>query len=111
MLAFLGVTALVTLVYAQTAGGGEEVSLGKYSIPVIMMVILGLFYKIPGIKNKHKPLLAIAIGIVLGIIAIPYTGKAFTFVNVVDFVLYGLMTGASAVGLYESAKSLYRPRP
>jgi hypothetical protein len=46
-------------------------------------------------------LIAIGLGIVLGIVAMFYNGIQPIFKNIVDYVLYGFMAGAGAVGLWE----------
>ena len=85
-----------------------EISLGQYALPVIMTVILALVYKsfekadgTSSINNRLKPWIAIWIGIGLGSINLFYGGGTATFKTIVDAVLYGVMTGASAVGLWE----------
>jgi len=79
-----------------------EISFGQYSIPVIITVLLALVFKIlPGVSDAAKPFIAILLGIGLGIVGIFYAGLAPTFPVIVDHVLYGLMTGAAAVGLWE----------
>jgi hypothetical protein len=86
----------------------EEISFGQYALPVILMVGLAFFYKIfdkadgtSYIPNRLKPLIAISLGMLLGIVAMFYNGIQPIFKNVVDYVLYGFMAGAGAVGLWE----------
>jgi hypothetical protein len=86
----------------------EEISFGQYALPVILMVGLAFFYKIfdkadgtSYIPNRLKPLIAISLGIILGIVAMFYNGIQPVFKNIVDYVLYGFMAGAGAVGLWE----------
>jgi len=89
----------------------EEVKLGQYAIPVLLMVILGFIYKVvPEIPDRWKPLISAGLGVCLGLAAVLYAGKEWTFVNVVDYVLYGFMGGASAVGLYEVNRAIRKPR-
>jgi len=86
----------------------EEISFGQYALPVILMVGLAFFYKIfdksdgtSYIPSRLKPLIAISLGILLGIVAMFYNGIQPIFKNIVDYVLYGFMAGAGAVGLWE----------
>jgi hypothetical protein len=89
----------------------EEVTFGQYAVPVILTVILGLVYKmVTTIPDKWKSLIAVGCGIGLGMIAIPYNSLPFTVVNIVDHAIYGLMTGASAVGLWELSRTVIKPR-
>ena len=89
-----------------------DVQLGAYTVPVILTVILALVYKFAGtsVADKWKAVIACLVGIALGFVALWYTGKPWTPVNVVDYAIYGLMTGASAVGLYELSRTVTRPR-
>jgi len=85
---------------------------GEYSIPVILTVILAIIYKCAGtsIADKWKALIAVIIGIGLGLLSISYTGKVWDVVTVVNGAVYGLMVGASATGLYELQRTLTKPR-
>lgn len=87
-----------------------EVEFGAYAVPVILTVILGIIYKFITFGDKYKALFAVLIGIGLGILAIPYKELDWTVVSLVDHMIYGLMTGASAVGLYELQRTVTKPR-
>lgn len=89
----------------------EEITFGQYAVPVILTVVLGVIYKlVTTIPDKWKALIAICCGIGLGMVAIPYNSLPFTVVNIVDHTIYGLMTGASAVGLWELSRTVIKPR-
>ena len=88
----------------------QEVTFGQYAVPVILTVVLGLIYRVIVIPDKWKALLAVVLGVFLGLGAIPYQGLPFTIVNLIDFGIYGLMIGASAVGLYELQRVATNPR-
>ena len=79
----------------------EEVTFGQYGLPVVLTIIMGVSYKVVNIGDKYKALITIALGTGLGILGLAYAGKAWNVANVVDYALYGFMTGAGAVGLYE----------
>jgi len=86
----------------------QEIRFGQYALPVILTVILAVVYKqfdkadgTSSLPNRIKPLIAIAAGIFLGVVGMFYNGAQPTFKAVVDYVLYGFMTGCSAVGLWE----------
>jgi len=90
----------------------EEVQLGQYGVPVLLTIILMIIYNFAGekIPKRVRPLLAIGLGIVLSLVAIGYKGIDFTFINVVDHVLYGLIMGSSVVGLYEGQKVIRKSK-
>ncbi len=86
----------------------QEISFGQYALPVILMVGLAFFYKLfdkadgtSYISDRAKPLIAIGLGIGLGIVGMYYNGIQPIFKNIVDHALYGFMAGASAIGLWE----------
>jgi len=79
----------------------EEVTFGQYGLPVILTIIMGVAYKFVNITDKYKALICIGIGTGLGLLALAYNELAWTVPNIVDYGLYGFMSGASAVGLYE----------
>ena len=88
-----------------------DVNLGQYALSPLIGVFLTIIYKmVPIIPDKWKALISIGIGLGLGMTAIGYQGLSWTFVNIVDFALYGLMSGAAAVGLYEGVRTKTNPR-
>jgi len=88
----------------------EEITFGSYAVPVILTVMLAIFYKFITFGDKYKALLSVCVGIGLGILAIPYKGVDWSVVTVVDHAIYGLMTGAAAVGIYELQRTVTKPR-
>ena len=88
-----------------------EVTIGTYSIPVLLTVLLGIVYKaIPVIPDKWKSLIAIASGVLIGVMAMFYNEVAINAKVVIDYVLLGLMAGAAAIGLYEGERAVMNPR-
>ena len=90
----------------------EDIQFGSMAASAILMGILALIYKVCTkedgtelIPNRFKPLLAVGLGIVLGIIGMYYNELAANFKNIVNHVLVGLNIGLSAVGLWELYKS------
>jgi len=83
----------------------ETITLGKYSLPVVLTVLLGLIFKNVSISDSLKPFIAAGFGIVLGVAALFYNEpEVITFPLVVDFVLAGVIAGTSATGIYEMIK-------
>ena len=88
-----------------------DISFGQYAVPVVLTVILQVVFTVaPKVPDRYKSIIAIACGIALGIVAIPYKSMPWSVVNIVDHAIYGLMLGASAVGLYELQRSVRKPR-
>ena len=86
---------------------GQEMAIGAFGVSIIISIILRMIYNTINIPNKVKPWLAIAIGIGLGIVVMYYNltpQGVVGFKLVVDHVLGGFMTGATAVGMYEMTK-------
>ena len=88
----------------------DDITFGGYAVPLILTVILAIVYKFVTFGDRYKALLAVGVGIGLGILAIPYKGLDWTVVYVVDYALYGFMTGAAAVGIYELQRTVTKPR-
>ena len=88
----------------------EEITFGGYAIPLVLTVILAIVYKFITFGDQYKALLAVGAGIALGVLAIPYKGIDWTVVNIVDHALYGFMTGAASVGIYELQRTVTNPR-
>lgn len=91
----------------------QDVQLGQYGIPVLLTIILMMIYNYTGdkIPKRVRPLIAMGLGIILSLISIGYNQMGYTFVNIVDYTLYGLMMGASVVGLYEGQKVIRKKKP
>jgi hypothetical protein len=88
-------------------------SLGKYALPVVLSVILGVIYKAIGpdrLGDRWKPLIACAVGMGLGFVVLIYNQMPWTPTNIIDGLLSGFMYGASAVGLYEVSRTYNNPR-
>ena len=89
-----------------------EITYGQYAMPVILTVILGIIYKAAGssIPDRAKPVISVLIGLTLGILWVPYSSLDWSMKNIIDHLIYGLMVGASAVGLYEIQRTATKPR-
>lgn len=92
----------------------EEVKFGGIAISVLLTIALGIIYKVAGegvIHDRYKALISVLIGMLLGILAVSYQGLTWTVVNVVNNVIWGFMSGAAAVGMYELQRTSRNPRP
>lgn len=90
-----------------------EISFGAYTLPVILTVVLGLFYKTVGpgvVPDRFKAAIACGVGIGLGIASIPYNNQPWVAKVIIDACLTGFMYGASAVGIYEVTRTVVKPR-
>lgn len=80
---------------------GQELTIGAFSISIILSIVLRMIYNAIEVPNAYKPFVAVLIGMLLGIVSLMYVGEIVTFKSVVDYLLRGFMTGATAVGFYE----------
>ena len=80
-----------------------EINFGAYALPLVLMVVLALFYRVVGteVNSRYKALIAVLAGIGLGIAGIAYNEQPWTAKVIIDYALYGFMQGAAAVGLWE----------
>lgn len=84
-----------------------EMAIGAFGVSVVLSVLLRMVYGTFDIASHWKPWLAVGIGMALGVVVMFYNlapGAAVTFRAVVDHVLGGFMTGATAVGMYEMTR-------
>jgi hypothetical protein len=91
---------------------GNEITIGAYSVPVLLTVLLGIIYKVVSvIPDKWKALISISAGILIGIAAMFYNEPVMTAKVIIDYILLGLMAGAASIGLYEGVwKTATDPR-
>jgi len=84
----------------------NSIMLGKYSLPFILSIILGLIFKRTNIADDLKPYISMAVGCLLGVGALFYNEvySAVNFPMVADYVLAGGIAGFAATGIYETAK-------
>lgn len=84
----------------------NQIMLGKYSLPFILSMVLGLLYKKTKITDDLKPYIAAACGVALGVAAMFYNEStaSINFAMVADYVLAGGLGGAAATGIYEMNK-------
>jgi hypothetical protein len=99
----------------------DEIQIGQFSLSVILYVALGIFFK--GFPNKvdgekvscrvtdrWKAPVAVGLGMGLGLVGMMYSSLEWTAPNVINYLVSGFLSGASAVGLYEIQRSAIRPR-
>jgi len=89
-----------------------DMTIGQYSVPFLLTIVLGLIYKfIPVIADRYKALVAIVFGVALAIVSMFFSApETVTFQMWVNSVIGGLLIGASAVGLYEAQRTVTKPR-
>ena len=98
-----------TIAFAQDTG---EANIGQYSLPFILTAFLGLLYKMTGtwIPDRFKPLIAAVFGTALGYVALIYSGKPQEGKVIIEYLLFGFISGLGAIGTYELARVAYKPR-
>jgi hypothetical protein len=84
----------------------NQIMLGKYSLPFILSMILGMIYKRANVANDLKPAIAAACGVALGVAAMFYNEpfSSIAFPIVADYVLAGGLGGMAATGIHEFSK-------
>lgn len=84
----------------------QTIMLGKYSLPFVLSIILGLLYKKTSISDDWKPFIAAGIGVALGVVAMFYNENfgSINFQMVADYVFAGGIGGAASTGIYEMTK-------
>ena len=85
----------------------QEMAIGAFGVSMLLSVILRMLYGTFEVNNRWKPWIAVLIGIALGIVVMYYNlpaGMTVGFKLIVDHLLGGFMTGATAVGMYEMTK-------
>ena len=83
----------------------NQIMRGKYSLPFVLSIILGLIYKRTKISDELKPYISTVCGMLLGIGAMFYNEAGpITFVLVSDYIMAGGIGGAAATGIYEMNK-------
>jgi hypothetical protein len=83
---------------------GNEITLGGFGISVILSIILRMIYGTWEIGNRAKPWIAVGLGIAFAIVAMLITVANCSGLTIATYCVQGLMTGATATGLYELTK-------
>ena len=78
-----------------------ELSIGAYSLPVLLTIALALIYMKVDVPSDWKPLVSIAVGVGLAILAAIYADIIWTAKIVIEYVLAGVFAGAAASGIYD----------
>jgi len=85
----------------------NQIMLGKYSLPFILSIVLGLLYKKTSVADDWKPIISAGAGVALGVAAMFYNVADYAtidFPTVADYALSGAVAGWAAVGIYETTK-------
>lgn len=86
----------------------NELSLGAYSLPLIVSLVLRWIYSLIGeekLGNREKQIIPVILGVGLSYLYIAYAGEDWSMVNLVEKTLYGLINvGFAAIGFYEVTK-------
>lgn len=87
---------------------GQEMAIGAFGVSLLLSVILRMIYGTFEVNSRWKPWIAVIIGVLLGMVVMLYNlapGSTVGFRLIVEHVLGGFMTGATATGMYEMTKS------
>lgn len=86
----------------------NQIMLGKYSLPFILSMVLGLIYKRTNVPDDLKPYVAALCGGILGILAMLYNHEYIdiNFTLIADYVMAGSIgVGFGATGIHEATKA------
>ena len=75
----------------------------------VIMIILGIFYKVipdAWLSDRPKTLIAGGVGVIGGIIFLFYNAMPLTFTNVADYVFYGIKEGFTAIGFFKTLQAV-----
>lgn len=85
----------------------EELTIGKYAASVIEAAVLAFLFSLaPALSDRAKALIAVALGVALGLVAIQFYGASWDFKSVVSNALDGFFVGLAAVGVYRLQKEV-----
>jgi hypothetical protein len=85
----------------------EELTIGKYAASVIEAAVLAfIFSVIPDLSDRTKAIIAVLLGVGLGMVAVKFYGAAWDFKTVVSNGLDGFFVGLAAVGVYRIQKEV-----
>jgi hypothetical protein len=82
----------------------EEVTLGQYSLPVLLSILLSIVYKFApdNLADKWKVLISVGAGTLLGLLGLFYNDIPLTAKNIIDYLLYGAFSvGCAATGIHQ----------
>jgi len=114
ILVFASLFITWNLVFAQEEPGMiPQLSIGGYAVPFLLTIIMGLIYRfVPVIADQYKALVTIVVALLLAFLAAVYEPPeaGYTAKLIIETFIGGLMIGCQAIGIYEGARSFYRPR-
>ena len=88
-----------------------SIEFGGIAASLIITLILAIVYNfIPDIENKWKILVAVLLGLLFGLLKIPYETMPWNFVNILNGLFQGFLVGAGAVGI-DQMKRNYKSSP
>ncbi len=102
-IAVMGILMVPILAYAQAT---KDIEIGGYAVPVVLNLLLLVFYKIAPLGDRWKPVIAIVIGMGLTMMVLKgQYNNPWTWKHVTDFLVQGFMYGCAVVGIYEFKKA------
>jgi membrane associated rhomboid family serine protease len=85
----------------------EELTIGKYGASVIETAVLAFLFSLaPGLSDRAKAIIAVLVGIGLGLVAIQFYGSAWDFKAVWQNAVDGFFIGLAAIGLFKVQQKL-----
>lgn len=89
-----------------------DLTLGQYSLALLLPILMGIIYKVfPAIPDRFKAWITMGFALCLAILSLYYDPPEVVTAKMwIDTIIAGILIGAQAVGLYEGARAVYKPR-
>ena len=85
-----------------------ELAIGGFSLSIVLIVVVQALKK-AGLPNKFIPLVTLGLGLAVGIVYF-YSNGSSAETNLLNCAILGVMSGATASGLYSQAK-IFKKEP
>ena len=79
----------------------SELTFGQYPFYVVLTAVTMAMFRFWQVNDRYKAPITVGLGVFLGVLWLYYAGVTCYVTSITDAVLYGIMQGLAAVGLYE----------
>ena len=86
-----------------------ELAIGGFSLSIVLIVVVQALKKV-GLPNKFIPLITLGLGLAVGIVYFYTSNGSSAETELLNCAILGVMSGATASGLYSQAK-IFKKEP